>query len=314
MRIGNREFDTEHNVYIMGILNVTPDSFSDGGRFSELDAALFQTEKMVAEGAAIIDIGGESTKPGADFVSAQEELERVLPVISAVKKRFDVPISLDTYKPEVAAEGIRNGVDVINDIWGLRYDAVKSDSVSKKESGKQTMAQVIAQNPSVSCILCANAREAAAEGQTPEAANVTKNPSPVNDIAADAMQKLIPERIDMAMQYLAKSILIAEQAGIKRDRIILDPAIGFGWGSEADLKILNNLERLNFMLYPVMLAASRKSVIGAVLGDDAGDRLAGTLALTAVGVMKGCSFIRVHDVKENLRAAKMALAVRESGT
>ncbi|MBR4758745.1 MAG: dihydropteroate synthase, partial [Lachnospiraceae bacterium] len=254
-----------------------PDSFSDGGRFSELDAALFQTEKMITEGADIIDIGGESTKPGADFVSADEEKSRVIPVIRAIKDRFDIPISLDTYKAEVAAEGIKNGVDVINDIWGLRYD--------------KKMAQVIAENPDIACILCANARANAAMELPIESA----------------------KRIDVAIQLLRESVIIAEHAGITKDRIILDPAIGFGWGFEADLQILNGLDRLNAMLYPVMLAASRKSVIGAVLGDGAADRLEGTLALTAIGVMKGCSFIRVHDVKENLRAAKMALAVRESG-
>ena len=270
MRIAGKEFDTKHEVYMVGILNVTPDSFSDGGRFAGLDQALFQTEKMIREGAAIIDIGGESTRPGYEKITEEEEIVRVAPVIEAVKARWDIPVSLDTYKSRVAREGIRAGADMINDIWGLRY------------SGDPDMADVIAKS-GVSCILMHNGEDVFGKGA-----------------------------MDEVLAGLTESLRIAEGAGIKKENLILDPGVGFAKDTEGNREVIARSEKLLSFGCPVMMAVSRKSVIGNTLELPVGERLEGTMALTAIGVMKGSSFFRVHDVKENYRAAKMALAIREA--
>ena len=256
MRIGNREFDTENGVYVMGILNVTPDSFSDGGRWLERDAALRQAAKMAAEGAAIIDIGGESTRPGHRPVGAEEEAARVLPVIAAVKRETGLPVSVDTYRHETARLALEAGADMVNDIWGLRYDGGE-------------MARLIAQS--------------GAEYR-------------------DFMPELLED--------LRGTLDLAAAAGIARERIILDPGIGFAKSCEQNLTAMHRLDELAALGCPVLLAASRKSVIGLSLGLPVEERLEGTLATTAIGVLRGAAFVRVHDVKENLRAARMALAIR----
>ncbi len=265
MKIGNREFDTKKHTYIMGILNVTPDSFSDGGRWNDKDKALYHVETMLEEGMDIVDIGGESTRPGADFVPEEEEICRVLPVIEAIKTRFDVPISLDTYKSRVALAGIRAGVDLINDIWGLKYDG--------------EMAAVIAES-GLPCCLMHNRKQA-----------------DYQDVLQDVMADL------------SETIKIAEQAQIAREQIILDPGIGFGKTYENNLEILNALERLNALGFPILLGCSRKSVIGKTLNLPPAECLEGTLTTSVIGVMKGCSFVRVHDVKENARAIRMTEAI-----
>lgn len=270
MRIGNREFDTEHHCYIMGILNVTPDSFSDGGRFKEMDRALFQVEKMLREGMDILDIGGESTRLGHTEVSAEEEMERVLPVIERIKSGFDIPVSLDTYKSVVAKAGILAGADMINDIWGLKYDA--------------EMAAVIAE-AKVCCCLMHNRRDAVYG-------------SLITDVIND----------------LRESVRLAKTAGIGEDKIILDPGIGFGKDREQNLEMIAGLDRLHTLGYPLLLGCSRKSVIGLTLDLPVDQRLEGTLVTTVFGVLKGCSFIRVHDVKENQRAVKMTEAIKERAT
>ncbi len=267
MRIGNREFDLNNKCYIMGILNVTSDSFSDGGKFRELDKALFQVEKMLAEGMDVLDIGGESTRPGHEKISDEEEMERVLPVLEKVRAGFDVPISLDTYKPAVAKAGILAGADLINDIRGLKYDT--------------RMAEVIAE-AGVCCCLMHN-RQDAVYG------------SFITDVMND----------------LRESISLAEAAGIAEDKIILDPGIGFGKTREQNLEMIAKLDGLHTLGYPLLLGCSRKSVIGLTLDLPVEERLEGTLVTTVVGVLKGCGFVRVHDVKENLRAVKMAEAIRE---
>ncbi|MCU6760889.1 Dihydropteroate synthase [uncultured Roseburia sp.] len=265
MLIGNKEFDTDHHTYIMGILNVTPDSFSDGGKFNSLDRALAHVQQMIEEGADIIDIGGESTRPGYQKISEQEEIDRAVPVIEAVRKRFDIPISLDTYKSAVAREGLAAGADLINDIWGLKYDS--------------QMADVIAESKAVCCLM--HNRETA------------------------RYKRFMPELLDDMKESLAK----AQKAGISKEKIILDPGIGFGKTYEQNLTALNHLEELKGLGFPVLLGVSRKSVIGLTLDVPAGDRLAGTLAATVLGVLKGCAFVRVHDVKENLHAVKMTEAI-----
>lgn len=267
MRIGNREFDTENGVYVMGILNVTPDSFSDGGRWLERDAALRQAAKMAAEGAAIIDIGGESTRPGHSPVGAEEEAARVLPVIAAVKRETGLPVSVDTYRHETARLALEAGADMINDIWGLRYDGGE-------------MARLIAQSGAACCLM--------------------------HNRKSAEYRDFMPE----LLEDLRGTLDLAAAAGIARERIILDPGIGFAKSCEQNLTAMHRLGELAALGCPVLLAASRKSVIGLSLGLPVEERLEGTLATTAIGVLQGATFVRVHDVKENLRAARMALAIR----
>lgn len=265
MKIGAKEFDTENKTYVMGILNVTPDSFSDGGRFRQLDKALFHVEEMLSEGMDLVDVGGESTRPGYKLLSREEEIDRVVPVIEAIKKRFDVPVSLDTYKAKVAKAGAEAGADLINDIWGLKYDT--------------KMARVIA-GCKLPCCLMHNRTEAVYGNFIPE-------------VLAD----------------LKESVELAKQAGISDDKIILDPGVGFGKTYGQNLQVIRHVEKLKSLGYPVMLAASRKSVIGLTLDLPVGERVEGTLVTTVMAVMKGCTFVRVHDVKENVRAIRMAEAI-----
>ena len=265
MRIGNREFQTKGHTYVMGILNVTPDSFSDGGKWNDRDRALRHVEEMLAEGADIIDVGGESTRPGYAMLSEEEETARVVPVIEAVKAAFEVPVSLDTYKAKVASAGIAAGADLINDIWGLRYDG--------------DMAKLIA-GSGLPCCLMHNRKNADYH-------------SLVDDVTSD----------------LKGSLRLAEEAGIAEDRIILDPGIGFGKKYEQNLEILHRLETIGKLGYPLLLGCSRKSVVGLTLELPVEQRLEGTLVTTVFGVLNGCMFVRVHDVKENVRAVKMAEAI-----
>ena len=288
MKIGNREFQTKGHTYVMGILNVTPDSFSDGGKWNDRDRALRHVEEMLEEGADIIDIGGESTRPGYTLLPEHEEIERVVPVIEAVKAAFDVPVSLDTYKARVASAGIAAGADLINDVWGLKYDSWSrngADAPGNGASGQggSAMAQVIAES-GLPCCLMHNRRD-------------TDYRDFVHDVIGD----------------LEGTLRLAEQAGIGRERIILDPGVGFAKSYEQNLEIMNSLEKLHMFGYPLMLGASRKSVIGNTLDLPVDERLEGTIATSVIGVMKGCSFIRVHDVKENIRAIRMTEAIRNAG-
>ena len=267
--IGGREFQRSGKTYIMGILNVTPDSFSDGGSWNSPDAALRRVEEMAAEGAHVIDIGGESNRPGYTAVSEQEEIQRTAPVIEAVKARFDIPISLDTSKAKVARAGIAAGADMINDIWGLRSDG--------------EMAGVIARS-GVPCCLMHNRKNAAYR---------------------DFMREL--------KEDLAGSLQIALQAGIEKKRIILDPGVGFAKSYEQNLEAVGRLEELHELGCPLLLGCSRKSVIGLALNADLDERLEGTLATTVIGVMKGCMFVRVHDIKANARAVRMTEAILRGG-
>lgn len=265
MKIGNRDFVMGSHTYVMGILNVTPDSFSDGGRYNHMDSALYHVEKMIEEGADIIDIGGESTRPGYERIPEEQEVERVAPVIERLKTCFDIPVSVDTYKAKVAQEAIRMGADLINDIWGLKADP--------------HMASVIG-SAHIPCCLMHNREEAVYQ-----------------DFLSDVVNDL------------EETLRIAEQAGIAKDKIILDPGIGFAKTYEQNLCLLNHVERLHALGCPVLLGTSRKSVIGLTLDVLPKERGAGTIATTVLGVMKGCSFVRVHDIKENVQAIKMTEAV-----
>ena len=265
MIIGKKEFDTAHKCYIMGILNVTPDSFSDGGKFNHLDAALRHTEEMIREGAAIVDIGGESTRPGHQVITDEEEISRVVPVIEAVKKHFDVPVSIDTYKGAVAEAALQAGADQVNDIWGFKHDKRVAELTAKYGAA---------------CCLMHNRQEA----------------------VYDDFQKDV-------VSDLEECVRIAREAGVADDKIILDPGVGFGKTYEMNLEITNHVDILHQLGFPVLLGTSRKSMIGLTLDLPATDRVEGTLATTVIGVMKGCSFVRVHDIKENYRIIQMTEAI-----
>ena len=265
MKIGNREFDLKNDIYIMGILNVTPDSFSDGGKWNDMDAALKHVEDMIAEGADIIDVGGESTRPGHIQITEEEEAARVKPVIEAIKSRFDIPISIDTYKSSVAKVAFDAGADLINDIWGFKYD--------------EKMAPLAAEY-GVACCLMHNKNEAVYEN------------------FYDDMLKETQECVD-----------IAKAAGVADDKIMVDPGVGFGKNYEMNLETINHMERFHELGYPILLGTSRKSVIGLTLDLPADQRVEGTLVTTVMAVQKGCSFVRVHDVKENKRAIDMTKAI-----
>lgn len=266
MKIGNREFDFCRHTYIMGILNVTPDSFSDGGKWNDMDRALRHVEEMIREGADVIDVGGESTRPGHQKISDEEETQRVAPVIEALKKRFDVPVSVDTYKSSVAAAAIEAGVDLLNDIWGFRYDSKMA---------------ALAAASQVACCLMHNKDEA---------------------VYRDFMKDMMEETLECAR--------IALQAGVAKDRILLDPGIGFGKTYEMNLEALRRLDEFCSLGYPVLLGTSRKSVIGLTLDLPADQRLEGTLVTTVLAVQTGCAFVRVHDIRENRRAIQMMEAIQ----
>lgn len=259
-------FDYSKRTYIMGILNVTPDSFSDGGDFNNIDKAINRAKEMVREGVDIIDLGGESTRPGHKYVEADEEIKRIIPVIKELKKEVNVPISVDTYKAKVADEALKLGVEMINDIWGLKKD--------------KDMASTIAKYDAHICIM-----------HNQDGTNYD------GDIIEEMKKSLL------------ESIEIGLNAGIKKEKIVLDPGIGFGKNVEQNLEVLRRLDELNSLGYPILLGTSRKSVIGHVLNVEPKERLEGTIATTVLGIRDGISIVRVHDVKENLMAAKMADAI-----
>jgi dihydropteroate synthase len=263
MDILGRRFFWGEQTYIMGILNVTPDSFSDGGTSFDVESALIKAMRMINEGAHIIDVGGESTRPGSTRISEEEEIGRIVPVIKEISSQFDVPISVDTYRARPAEEAIRAGAGMINDIWGLKYDPEIS-----KVAAKYNVPVCIMHNRTTG----------------------TNYKDIMEDISAE----------------LRESIEIAHKAGIKDDKIIVDPGIGFAKTWEQNLLVIRGLAGLKQLGYPVLLGASRKSFIGKVLGDlEVGDRLEGTLAVTAAGIMEGVDIVRVHDVLQNVRVAKM---------
>jgi len=266
MKIGKKEF-VNHHTHTMGILNVTPDSFSDGGKYSDIEQAVRRAEEMIAQGADILDVGGESTRPGYVQISEAEEIERTARVIERLKAETDIPVSIDTYKASVAEAALQAGADMVNDIWGLKYD--------------DRMAQTIAKH-GASCCLMHN----------------RKNPV-YQDFMAEVGQEL------------KKSIKLAQEAGIDADKIILDPGVGFAKSYEQNLEIIYRLEQITELGYPVLLGTSRKSVIGLTLDLPTDQRLEGTLVTTVYAVLKGCMFVRVHDVRENVRAIKMAETIRD---
>lgn len=266
---GKYTLNYEKKTLIMGILNVTPDSFSDGGSYNQVDVAVKRAVEMVEEGADIIDIGGESTRPGAPTISLEEELDRVIPVIKAISNAVHIPISIDTYKAEVARQAIVAGASLINDVWGAKADPL--------------MGQVAAQ-ANVPIILMHNRK-----GRNYE------------------------RFIRDAWNDLYESIAIVKSSGVSDAQIILDPGIGFAKDLGQNLEMMRHLDTLVALGYPVLLATSRKSMIGNVLDLPVHERLEGTGATVCYGIQKGCQMVRVHDVKEMSRMAKMMDALLGKG-
>lgn len=269
-------FDFSKKTYVMGILNVTPDSFSDGGAYLSNADAVELGLRMVEDGADIIDVGGESTRPGSDPVGLKEELKRTMPVIEALANKIKAPISIDTYKAEVARQALEAGASMVNDVSGLRAD-----------SG---MAKVVA------------------EYGVPVVIMHMKG-SPKDMQVNPVYEALIPEIID----HLRISIRLAFKFGVKEDMIIIDPGIGFGKTTEHNLEIIKNLEEFTCLQKPVLVGASRKTFVGKILGD-AGPlkRINGTAAAVAISVMNGANIVRVHDVSEMTGVVKVADAIKRA--
>ena len=262
---------------LMGVLNVTPDSFSDGGLFFDKEKAKAHGLRMVEEGADIIDIGGESTRPGSKPLELKEELRRVMPVIDSIAKEVDVPISIDTYKSTVAQRAIEAGAEIINDISGLNFD--------------QSLAKVAAKEDTPLVLMHIRG--------TPETMQ--------KDIHYDSIFSEI-------LQYLKVSIQRAESAGLDPRQIIIDPGIGFGKTVEDNLLIIKNLFEFRILGKPILLGTSRKSFIGKILNTEVGDRLEGTLSSAAIGVLNGAHIIRSHDVLQTKKAIAVVDAIRLAGT
>jgi dihydropteroate synthase len=258
---------------VMGILNVTPDSFYDGGRYARAEAAVQRALQMVQDGADIVDIGGESTRPGSQPVPEEEELRRVLPVIEAVRGQVDVPISIDTTKSRVAERALQAGACMVNDISGLGFDP--------------RMAEVVARHGALCCVMHIQG--------TPQ--TMQQNPQ-YEDVVRDISR------------YFEERLALAERAGILRENIWLDPGIGFGKTVEHNLEILRRLREFTAFGLPILIGTSRKSFIGKILGDlSPEERLEGTAATVAIAIMNGANAVRVHDVREMVRVARMTDAV-----
>lgn len=266
-------FDCMTRTRIMGIVNVTPDSFSDGGVNFEQEAAVKAGMEMTALGADIIDVGGESTRPGADPVSVSEEIDRVCPVIERLKVKTEALISIDTYKAEVAKAACEAGACIVNDISGLSFD--------------REMPEVVAKTGAALIIMHIKG--------TPRDMQV--NPT---------YQNLFSEII----LYLKERMDLAVDNGIPRNRIVLDPGIGFGKKLKHNLAIMGNLERLSIMRRPILMGVSRKSFIGMITGAQVDDRMPGTIAAVAACIVKGAHIVRVHDVKEAVQAVKVVDAIK----
>ncbi len=265
MKIGTKEFIFGEKTYVMGILNVTPDSFSDGGNYNNMEDSVLQAKRLIAEGADIIDVGGESTRPGYIQISDEEEINRVVPIIKAIKEQCDIPISIDTYKSKVAEAAILAGADLVNDIWGLKYDS--------------EMALVIKKYNVAVCLM-----------HNREDKNYT-------DFRKDVLSDL------------KESIQIAFKHEIPKDKIIIDPGVGFAKTREMNLEVIRHLEDFMSFDMPILLGTSRKSVIGLTLDLPVTEREEGTIATSVLAVTKGCHFVRVHNVLGNVRAIRMTEAI-----
>ena len=276
--VGGRVLDLGARAHVMGVLNVTPDSFSDGGSFADLDRALAHAREMAAAGADIIDIGGESTRPGADPLSEDAELRRIVPVIERLAADCPVPLSVDTYKSSVAARALEAGASIVNDISGLRFSP--------------DMGQVVAEHDAA--IVLMHIRGTPRDMQTDPA---------YEDVIAEVLQ------------YLETSVAMALRAGIRADRILVDPGIGFGKTVAHNLTILDRLDEFRVLGCPIVLGTSRKRFIGSVLGiPEPKERVIGTAATIALGIARGAKVVRVHDVAEAVQVARMTDAIVRAGS
>jgi dihydropteroate synthase len=260
---------------VMGILNVTPDSFSDGGRFVAADSALRQALRMAGEGAAIIDVGGESTRPGAGAVGEEEELDRVIPVIEAVRREVDLPISIDTSKPRVMREAVAAGASMINDIRALQEDG---------------------------------ALEAAAALQRPVCLMHMQG-QPRTMQAEPLYDDVVAEVTD----FLRRRVQACREAGLAADLVVVDPGFGFGKTPAHNFELLGNLRQLKTLGVPLLIGVSRKSSLGAITGRDVGDRLAASIAAAVLAVYQGAQIVRAHDIAETVDALRVTQAVIDEG-
>jgi len=274
LKCGKYTIDLNNKPALMGVLNVTPDSFSDGGLYNTHQKAINRVDEMIAQGADIIDIGGESTRPGAEPVSEKEESARVIPVIKEIVRKFNIPISIDTRKTEVAKKALDAGAHIVNNVEGLKNNGILGKIVARYD---------------VPIILM----------------HMRGNPK--------TMQKDIKYRsvVSDIIEELKNSITLARDAGIREDNILIDPGIGFGKTTNDNLKIINRINEFKILGKPVVLGPSRKSFIGNVLNLDVKERLEGTLATVAYAVLKGVNIIRVHDVIQTRRVIDMIKAIKD---
>ena len=261
--------------HVMGILNVTPDSFSDGGRYNTVEIALARAREMVADGAAFIDVGGESTRPGATPVSVEEELERVCPVVEAIARDLDVVVSVDTSSPQVMAEVVKLGAGMINDVRALQRDGAP---------------EVVASAGVPVCVM-----------------HIQGEPETMQD---DPRYRSVRREVS---SFLTERMRVIEKAGVRPDNIILDPGFGFGKSPQHNLQLLASLEQLQLLGHPILVGMSRKSMLGHITGRDVSERLPASLAAATISAMKGASIIRVHDVRETVDAVKVVTAMEEAG-
>ena len=261
--------------HVMGVLNVTPDSFSDGGRFNHADSALARAREMVADGAAFIDVGGESTRPGATPVPLQEELDRVCPVVEAIARELDVIVSVDTSAPEVMRQSVALGAGMINDVRALQRPGA---------------AEVLAQTAVPVCLM-----------------HIQGEPDHMQD-----SPRYRDVRREVG-SFLSERLRVIEAAGVPSDRIILDPGFGFGKTVQHNFQLLSGLEQLRQLGHPLLVGMSRKSMLGHVTGRDVGERLSASVAAATIAAMKGASIIRAHDVRETVDAVKVVAAMEEAG-
>lgn len=274
-RFNGRSFDLSATPLVMGVLNLTPDSFSNGGIYSSIQEAVAAAEMMVSEGADIIDIGGESTRPGAELVSVQEELARIMPVIETLAGRVGVPISVDTWKAEVAGAALKAGAEIVNDISAMTFDPGMTETVAGSGA-----AVVLMHN----------------RGKPSEMQKNTDYSEVVSEVWA----------------FLDARIEAAVSAGIDAERIVIDPGIGFGKSVSGNLELLRKLRNFESLHRPILVGTSRKSFIGAVLGREVSDRVFGTAASVAVSMMNGASIFRVHDVMAIRDTVDMVRAIMKS--
>jgi dihydropteroate synthase len=293
LSIGKYDFKWGKKTYLMGILNITPDSFSGDGLYqiddqnaefdirSLVDKTLVQAGEFVAAGVDILDVGGESTRPGANLVEIETELKRVVPVVQAISREFDVPISIDTYKHQVARAALEAGAELVNDVWGLNADPEMAPTIAKN------MAPVIIMHN----------RSSWAHADIKESLGGRYIGIPYDDLLEDIKRELM------------ESVDLAHSAGIPDEKIILDPGIGFGKTVEQNLELINSLPTIRDLGYPLLYGPSRKSFIGYTIDLPPEQRLAGTAAAVAVGIVRGADIIRVHDVKFMQQVAQMTDAI-----